>query len=95
MTCDETNYTLRCHFDIQVLMRSKILDAHVYLMRRWVLDFLDAKKTKATLKGEFIPYLLAKQFSAHSKKGNSSDAGGDQPQVCPCNLVLLVEKCWW
>jgi len=65
----------------RVLMRSKILDAHVYLMRRWVLDFLDAKKTKATLKGEFIPYLLAKQFSAHSKKGNSSDAGGDQPQL--------------
>lgn len=73
----------------RMLMRSKILDAHVYMMRRWVLDFLDSKTSKATLKGEFIPYLLSKQFSVHSKKNTSSDAGGDQSQL---NGDISMEK---
>jgi len=63
----------------RMLMRSKILDAHVYLMRRWVLDFLASKSSKATLKGEFIPYLLSKQFSAR-KAGKSADGSGAGPE---------------
>jgi len=58
----------------RMLMRSKILDAHVYLMRRWVLDFLASKTSKATLKGEFVPYLLSKQFTAR-KAAKSADGG--------------------
>merc|ERR1712042_204624 len=57
-------------------MRSKILDAHVYILRRWVLDFLASKTSKATLKGEFIPYLLSKQFSARKARGGGGGAVG-------------------
>jgi len=46
----------------------------VYLMRRWVLDFLASKTSKATLKGEFVPYLLSKQFTAR-KAAKSADGG--------------------
>lgn len=60
----------------RMLMRAKILDAHVYLMRRWVLDLLASKSSKATLKGEFLPYLLSKQFSAHRKK--TSDGAAEE-----------------
>ncbi|XP_077298702.1 eukaryotic translation initiation factor 2B subunit gamma [Arctopsyche grandis] len=44
-------------------MHSKFLDAHVYIFKKWVLDFLDAKKHFSTIKGELLPFIVKKQLS--------------------------------
>jgi len=81
----------------RMLMRSKILDGHLYLMKRWVLDLLEEKKSKATLKGEFIPYLLANQF-AGSKRTNSKQSGeteGVNESLTKKSVQDFVEQDSW
>ncbi|EFN89754.1 translation initiation factor eIF-2B subunit gamma [Harpegnathos saltator] len=41
---------------------SKLLDAHLYIISKWVLDFLVFNKTFSTLKGELLPYVISKQL---------------------------------
>lgn len=38
-------------------------DAHVYLLKRWVLDFLQSEPSFVSLKGDFIPYIVKKQLA--------------------------------
>ncbi|XP_066582702.1 translation initiation factor eIF2B subunit gamma [Prorops nasuta] len=44
-------------------IHSKLMDAHLYIIRKWVLDFLVYNKSFSTLKGELLPYIVKKQFS--------------------------------
>ncbi|XP_014206975.1 translation initiation factor eIF-2B subunit gamma [Copidosoma floridanum] len=41
---------------------SKLLDAHLYVINKWVLDFLVHHKNFSTLKGELLPYIVKKQL---------------------------------
>jgi len=41
---------------------SKLLDAHLYIINKWVLDFLVYNKNFSTLKGELLPYIVKKQL---------------------------------
>ncbi|XP_014210558.1 translation initiation factor eIF-2B subunit gamma [Copidosoma floridanum] len=41
---------------------SKLLDAHLYVINKWVLDFLVHNKNFSTLKGELLPYIVKKQL---------------------------------
>ena len=43
------------------VIHSKLLDAHVYIIRRWVLDYLGDQKSISSLKGELIPHLVRRQ----------------------------------
>ncbi|XP_054284724.1 translation initiation factor eIF-2B subunit gamma [Macrosteles quadrilineatus] len=47
----------------KVQLYSKLLDAHVYVMRRWLTKYLSHNRNMSTLKGELIPYTVKKQFS--------------------------------
>ncbi|XP_012144904.2 eukaryotic translation initiation factor 2B subunit gamma isoform X2 [Megachile rotundata] len=49
-------------------LHSKLMDAHLYVIRRWVLDFLMHNKNLTTLKGELLPYIVSKQFSKPPKQ---------------------------
>lgn len=40
-----------------------LLDAHLYIFAKWVIDFITADKSISTIKGELIPFLARKQFS--------------------------------
>ena len=40
---------------------NNLLDAHVYFMKRWVLDYLNYKPNISTIKGELIPRLVQKK----------------------------------
>lgn len=42
---------------------SRLLDAHVYVMKRWVVDFIVEVDKFTSLKGELIPHLVKKQLS--------------------------------
>ncbi|XP_016992784.2 translation initiation factor eIF2B subunit gamma [Drosophila takahashii] len=44
---------------------SRLVDAHVYVLKKWVIDYLRRKENISTFKGEFLPHLIKKQ---HSKK---------------------------
>lgn len=41
---------------------TKLLDAHVYIMKKWVLDFLGATKF-SSIKDKLVPFILKKQMS--------------------------------
>ncbi|XP_072172855.1 translation initiation factor eIF2B subunit gamma-like [Diadema setosum] len=60
-----------------IQFQTKLLDAHMYLLKKWVVDFLaDTKlgRNLTTLKGEVLPYLVKKQFSRNSsRKGDDKD----------------------
>ncbi|XP_022110388.1 translation initiation factor eIF-2B subunit gamma-like [Acanthaster planci] len=49
-----------------IQVKTRLMDAHMYILKKWVLDFLGDNKigrTYSTIKGELIPYLVRKQFS--------------------------------
>lgn len=54
---------------------SRLLDAHVYVMKNWVVDYLVESDRFTSVKGELIPYIVKKQLSksknALEKKGTS------------------------
>lgn len=67
--------TLIKKFD-SISMFSRLLDAHVYVMKNWVVDYLVESADKfISIKGELIPYIVKKQLSrpkdSIEKKGTS------------------------
>ncbi|CAL1681511.1 unnamed protein product [Lasius platythorax] len=52
---------LRKHTSLTVHSRS--IDAHLYVINTWVLDFLVFNKNFTTLKDELLPYIVSKQLS--------------------------------
>lgn len=47
----------------RLIVNSQLLDGHVYVMRKWIVDFLANSKSFISLKGELIPYIIRKQMS--------------------------------
>lgn len=43
-------------------IQSRLLDAHVYIFKKWVLDVLESKNF-STIKGELLPFIVKKQLS--------------------------------
>ncbi|XP_022122865.2 translation initiation factor eIF-2B subunit gamma [Pieris rapae] len=58
-------------------MYSRLLDAHVYVMKHWVVNYLVDMDKFTSIKGELIPHLVKKQLSkpknALEKKGMSEN----------------------
>ncbi|XP_075970662.1 eukaryotic translation initiation factor 2B subunit gamma [Anticarsia gemmatalis] len=58
-----------------ISMYSRLLDAHVYVMKHWVLNYLVESDKFTSVKGELIPHIVKKQLSkpknANEKKGTS------------------------
>lgn len=44
-------------------IRSGLTDCHLYLMKKWVVDYLSTSKSISSIRSELIPYLVKKQFS--------------------------------
>ncbi|XP_011163998.1 translation initiation factor eIF-2B subunit gamma [Solenopsis invicta] len=59
---------LRKHTSFTI--HSKLMDAHLYIFNKWVIDFLVYKKTITTLKGELLPYMVSKQLSGPKQSVN-------------------------
>lgn len=47
----------------EVLVHSRLVDSHIYLFRKWVVDFLSESQGFSTVKGELLPYIVKKQMS--------------------------------
>ncbi|XP_053962413.1 translation initiation factor eIF-2B subunit gamma [Anastrepha ludens] len=58
----------------KITIFSRLMDSHIYVMKKWTIDFLVKKENISTLKGEFLPYIVKKQMS---KKPGSPFAAPD------------------
>ncbi|XP_043475000.1 translation initiation factor eIF-2B subunit gamma [Leptopilina heterotoma] len=53
------------HTDFNI--HSKLLDAHLYVMNKWVLKYLAFNKSFISIKGDFLPYIISKQLAKPPK----------------------------
>ncbi|KAH9629021.1 hypothetical protein HF086_007506 [Spodoptera exigua] len=56
-----------------ISMYSRLLDAHVYVMKHWVMNYLVESDRFTSIKGELIPHIVKKQLS---KPKNTSEKKG-------------------
>lgn len=56
-------------------IHSRLVDAHIYLIKRWVINFLCHNEGFSTIKGELLPYIIRKQLS----KSGPGAVDGDNP----------------
>ena len=56
---------LKRHPNINI--RSNLTDCHLYLMKKWVIDYLADNENISSIKGELIPHLVKKQFTKRKK----------------------------
>jgi len=47
----------------RMTIHSNLQDAHLYIMAKWVCDYIIHDKNISTIKGELLPILIKKQFS--------------------------------
>jgi len=45
-----------------MVVYSRLIDSHIYIMRKWIVDFLVKKDNISTIKGELVPYVVKKQM---------------------------------
>uniref|UniRef100_A0A8C4QJV1 Translation initiation factor eIF2B subunit gamma n=1 Tax=Eptatretus burgeri TaxID=7764 RepID=A0A8C4QJV1_EPTBU len=61
--------SLLCRFS-RIRIKTSLMDAHLYCLKKWVLDLLTEERSIASIKGELVPLLVKKQFPAsHGQKG--------------------------
>ncbi|XP_048395970.1 translation initiation factor eIF-2B subunit gamma isoform X3 [Stegostoma tigrinum] len=48
----------------KIHIKTALVDAHLYCMKKWVLDFLVENKSFMSIRSELIPFLVRKQFAA-------------------------------
>ena len=57
-------HLLRSHGKITI--HSGLVDSHIYIVKKWVVDFLAENKSNkgfSTIKGELLPFIIKKQMS--------------------------------
>lgn len=61
-------HLLRSHG--KVVIHSGLVDAHVYLVKKWVVDYLAKCDRFSTIKGELLPFIIKKQMSRPSRNAS-------------------------
>jgi len=56
----------------RITVHSGLQDSHMYLMQRWICDYIIADKNISTIKGELLPIVVNKQFSRQKDSNRSS-----------------------
>ncbi|CAN2391033.1 Translation initiation factor [Pristimantis euphronides] len=52
----------------RIHVKMGMLDAHLYCLRKYVLDFLADNNSFSSVRRELVPYLISKQFSSHKNE---------------------------
>ncbi|XP_016300953.1 translation initiation factor eIF-2B subunit gamma-like [Sinocyclocheilus anshuiensis] len=75
----------------RMLIKTGLLDAHLYCLKRSVVDFLVHNKSVTSIRGELVPYLVRKQFSKslNSKNATEDTEKNQKQQDAHHNLELL------
>jgi len=53
-----------CALHPRVTVLSGLQDCHLYIMKRWILDYITANRNISTVKGELLPALVSYQFGS-------------------------------
>uniref|UniRef100_A0A3P9KWD7 Translation initiation factor eIF2B subunit gamma n=1 Tax=Oryzias latipes TaxID=8090 RepID=A0A3P9KWD7_ORYLA len=61
-------------------IRTGLVDAHLYCLKKAVVDFLSENKSISSIRGELLPYLVRKQFSKTANCEKIKDDCEDQTQ---------------
>ncbi|XP_077415988.1 translation initiation factor eIF2B subunit gamma [Vanacampus margaritifer] len=64
----------------RMLIKTGLVDAHLYCMKKAVVDFLTDNKSISSVRGELVPYLVRKQFSKARSSPKSKDDTDEQSQ---------------
>nr|XP_057922421.1 translation initiation factor eIF-2B subunit gamma isoform X2 [Doryrhamphus excisus] len=64
----------------RMLIKTGLVDAHLYCMKKAVVDFLTDNKSISSVRGELVPYLVRKQFSKTRCSPKSKDDTEEQSQ---------------
>ncbi|EDW85673.1 uncharacterized protein Dwil_GK23030 [Drosophila willistoni] len=52
----------------QLDVYSRLSDSHIYVLKKWVINYLHSKENISTFKGEFLPHLIKKQHAKRPAK---------------------------
>lgn len=72
----------RIHF------QTGLVDAHLYCLKKYVVDFLMENKSITSIRSELIPYLVRKQFSSASSQQRQEDKEEDLKKKEPKSLDI-------
>ncbi|XP_061588240.1 translation initiation factor eIF-2B subunit gamma [Cololabis saira] len=61
-------------------MKTGLVDAHLYCLKKAVVDFLTENKSISSIRGELVPYLVRKQFSKTINSQKTKEDSEDQTQ---------------
>ncbi|XP_029650205.1 translation initiation factor eIF-2B subunit gamma isoform X1 [Octopus sinensis] len=66
------SFLTQCPF---ISLRTDMTDCHLYIMKKWIFEFLLDRPKITTLKGELVPYIVKKQFSKNKSKKDDTSEG--------------------
>ncbi|XP_011495858.1 PREDICTED: translation initiation factor eIF-2B subunit gamma isoform X2 [Ceratosolen solmsi marchali] len=89
-TINMPNKLLKKHSDF--IVHSKLLDAHLYVINKWVLNFLIHRKNFNTLKGELLPYIVKKQLDKPNTSMDDKNASVVKMDIKKDIFQFAVEK---
>uniref|UniRef100_A0A3Q1GKM0 Translation initiation factor eIF2B subunit gamma n=1 Tax=Acanthochromis polyacanthus TaxID=80966 RepID=A0A3Q1GKM0_9TELE len=69
-------------------IKTGLVDAHLYCMKKAVVDFLTENKSISSIRGELVPYLVRKQFSKTTDGQKMKDDAEDQTQKKNDKLLI-------
>ncbi|KAM3915534.1 translation initiation factor eIF2B subunit gamma isoform 1-T2 [Leptodactylus fuscus] len=80
----------------RVHMKMGMLDAHLYCLRKYVVDYIADNNSFSSIRRELVPYLVSKQFSSH-KKVNCETGKKDIYSYIPQDdlLEMALNKSSW
>lgn len=83
----------------QITMYSNLIDSHVYVMKKWIVDYLQTEPSISTIKGELLPHVIRKQLLKPKQKHdfntsivNTKDESGVFAFASQTNLDSLVQE---
>uniref|UniRef100_A0A8D3D4U5 Translation initiation factor eIF2B subunit gamma n=1 Tax=Scophthalmus maximus TaxID=52904 RepID=A0A8D3D4U5_SCOMX len=76
-------------------LKTGLVDAHLYCLKKAVVDFLTENKSISSIRGELVPYLVRKQFSKTTDSHKVKEDAEDQNQKksdCSTNHEILISS---
>ncbi|KZS11757.1 translation initiation factor eIF-2B subunit gamma [Daphnia magna] len=74
------------HFP-QISVQGNLLDAHLYVIKKWVCDYISENRSFTMLKGEVLPHIVRKQFTKSPKRNIDKDLPNADVSVISLNTA--------
>uniref|UniRef100_A0AAZ3QLJ6 Translation initiation factor eIF2B subunit gamma n=1 Tax=Oncorhynchus tshawytscha TaxID=74940 RepID=A0AAZ3QLJ6_ONCTS len=72
-------------------IKTGLVDAHLYCLKKSVVDFLADNKSVSSIRGELVPYLVRKQFSKSMTSPNVNDEADQKLKKKDGNANLEIQ----